>query len=133
MQKELILTYSYNPENIFAKILKGELPCKVVLETEHSLAFEDIAPIAPHHVLVIPKGSYVCWDHFSSEASDEKIIDFVRLIGRVCENNDLTGPSGGKGYRLISNAGEDASQEVPHLHVHILGGRLLGRMLPRFD
>ncbi|MBV7395119.1 histidine triad nucleotide-binding protein [Mameliella sediminis] len=121
------MAYTYNPENIFAKILKGEIPNKTVLETEHTLAFRDIYPQAPVHVLVIPKGPYVCYDHFAQEASDAEIVDFNRVIGEVCRMEGLEEG----GFRLISNAGRDGVQEVPHLHVHILAGRDLGRMLAK--
>ena len=124
------MPYSYDTENIFAKILRGEIPNKTVLETEHSLAFEDIQPQAPHHVLVIPKGPYVCYDHFALEASEAEIVDFTRAIGKVCAQLGVQPGEGGNGFRLISNAGEDAIQEVPHLHVHLFGGRRLGRVLP---
>ena len=117
--------YSYDDQNIFAKILRGEIPNDTVLETEHSLAFRDITPQAPVHVLVIPKGPYVCYDHFAQTASDAEIVDFTRAIGKVCE---MEGVADG-GFRLVSNAGEAGVQEVPHLHVHILAGRPLGRML----
>ncbi len=123
------MAYSYDPGNIFAKILRDELPCSKVLETEHSLAFHDIRPLAPHHVLVITKGAYVCFDHFSSEASAEEIADFTRAVGEVIRKSGADPGSGGGGYRLISNAGRDGIQEVPHLHVHVIGGRNLGRML----
>lgn len=119
------MSYTYDPENIFAKILRGEIPNKTVLETDHSLAFYDIYPQAPIHVLIIPKGPYVTYDHFASEASDAEIIDYTRTIAKVCEMMEVAND----GFRLISNAGEAAIQEVPHLHVHILGGRNLGRML----
>ena len=119
------MTYSYDTENIFAKILRGEIPNDTVLETEHALAFRDIQPQAPVHVLVIPKGAYVCYDHFAQEASDAEIVDFTRAIGKVCE---MEGVAEG-GFRVISNAGEAGVQEVPHLHVHVLAGRPLGRML----
>jgi histidine triad (HIT) family protein len=117
--------YSYDDQNIFAKILRGEIPNATVLETEHTLAFRDIHPQAPVHVLVIPKGPYVCYDHFVLEASDAEIVDFNRAVGEVVKAEGLQ--SGG--YRIISNAGEAGVQEVPHLHVHVLGGRGLGRML----
>jgi histidine triad (HIT) family protein len=117
--------YSYDDQNIFAKILRGEIPNATVLETEHTLAFRDIHPQAPVHVLVIPKGPYVCYDHFVLEASDAEIVDFNRAVGEVVKTEGLQ--SGG--YRIISNAGEAGVQEVPHLHVHVLGGRGLGRML----
>ena len=122
------MAYTYDPENIFAKILRGEIPNTTVLETEHSLAFRDIQPQAPEHVLVIPKGPYVCFDHFGAEASDAEIVDYTRAIANVCEMLGVK-PDGGNGYRMISNAGEDGVQEVPHLHVHILGGRRIGRMV----
>ena len=127
------MPYSYDTENIFAKILRGEIPNKTVLETEHTLAFEDIYAQAPHHVLVIPKGAYVCYDHFALEASDAEIIDYTRAIGQVCKMLGVQPGEGGNGFRIISNAGSDGVQEVPHLHVHILAGRRLGRMLERAD
>lgn len=120
--------YTYDPNNIFAKILRGEIPNKTVLETEHSLAFEDIQPQAPVHVLIIPKGPYVSFDHFSAAASADEIVDFTRAIAAVCQQMGVDLPSGG-GFRAISNAGADGVQEVPHLHLHILGGHGLGRML----
>ncbi|OSQ53317.1 histidine triad nucleotide-binding protein [Marivita geojedonensis] len=119
------MAYVYDHQNIFAKILRGEIPNDTVLETEHSLAFRDIQPQAPVHVLVIPKGPYVCYDHFAIEASDAEIADFTRAIGRVCKQEGLQEG----GYRIISNAGVAGVQEVPHLHIHVLGGRGLGRML----
>ena len=119
--------YDYDDQNIFAKILRGEIPNDTVLETDHSLAFRDLYPQAPVHVLVIPKGRYVCYDHFALDASDAEILDFTRTIGRICE---MEGLSDG-GFRTISNAGEAGVQEVPHLHVHILAGRPLGRMLQK--
>ena len=121
--------YSYDPENIFAKILRGEIPNTTVLETEHTLAFRDIAPQAPEHVLVIPKGAYVNYDHFAAEASDAEIIDFTRSVGRVAAEIGVTESVGGEGYRLIANTGAHGVQDVPHLHVHILGGRRIGRMV----
>ena len=120
----------YDPSNIFARILRGEIPCKRVHETPHTLAFEDIRPQAPHHVLVIPKGPYATFDHFALEASAEEQADYVRAIGEVCRMLGVQPGEGGGGYRLIANAGEAGVQEVPHLHVHILAGRVLGRMLP---
>jgi histidine triad (HIT) family protein len=123
------MSYTYDDQNIFAKILRGEIPNKTVLETEHTLAFHDIYPQAPIHVLVIPKGPYVCYDHFCQEASDAEILDFNRTFGKVCE---MVGVKEG-GFRTIANAGENAIQEVPHLHFHILGGRNLGRMLAKAE
>ncbi|WP_292288160.1 histidine triad nucleotide-binding protein [Marivita sp.] len=119
------MTYVYDDQNIFAKILRGEIPNDTVLETEHTLAFRDIQPQAPVHVLVIPKGPYVCYDHFARDASDAEIVDFTRSGGEVCKREGVQE----NGYRIISNAGEAGVQEVPHLHIHVLGGRGLGRML----
>ena len=119
------MAYVYDDQNIFAKILRGEIPNDTVLETEHTLAFRDIQPQAPVHVLVIPKGPYVCFDHFAREASDAEIVDFNRAVGEVCKQEGLEDG----GYRVISNAGEAGVQEVPHLHIHVLGGRGFGRML----
>ncbi|MCU0802514.1 MAG: HIT domain-containing protein [Rhodobacteraceae bacterium] len=116
----------YDPQNIFARILRGEIPNKTVMETPHTLAFHDIAPQAPVHVLVIPKGAYVTFDHFAAEASDAEIADFHRTCAKIVAMMDL-----GAGYRVISNAGGDGGQEVPHYHLHILGGRGLGPMLLR--
>ncbi len=123
------MPYAYDDGNVFAKILRGEIPNKTLIETEHSLAFEDIQPQAPHHVLVIPKGSYVTADHFALEASEAEIVDFTRTLGEVCRRLGLQPGEGGGGYRTISNAGRDGVQEVPHFHVHIMAGRPLGRML----
>ncbi|WP_299937161.1 histidine triad nucleotide-binding protein [uncultured Pelagimonas sp.] len=119
--------YVYDEQNIFAKILRGEIPNNTVLETEHSLAFRDLYPQAPTHVLVIPKGPYVCFDHFAQNASEAEVIDYVRAVGEVCKSEGVEAD----GFRLISNAGKDGVQEVPHLHVHVLAGRPLGRMLAR--
>ncbi|MCV3271607.1 histidine triad nucleotide-binding protein [Roseobacter sinensis] len=124
------MTYAYDDQNIFAKILRGEIPNTTVLETEHSLAFRDLYPQAPVHVLVIPKGAYVSYDHFASEASDAEIVDYTRAIAEVCRREGVT-LTAGEGFRMISNAGANGVQEVPHLHVHILGGRPLGRMLAK--
>ncbi len=125
------MAYAYDAQNVFAKILRGEIPNRTVLETEHSLSFEDIQPQTPVHVLVIPKGLYVNFDHFAAEASAEEIADFTRAVGEVCRKLGVDPGTGGGGYRLISNTGEAGVQEVQHLHVHILGGRVLGRMLPK--
>ncbi len=118
---------AYDSNNIFAKILRGEIPCKKVHETAHSLAFHDINPLAPVHVLVIPKGPYVGFDDFSAKASDAEIADYVKAIGDTARKVGVDAD----GYRLLSNCGANANQEVPHLHVHIFGGRMLGRMLKR--
>jgi histidine triad (HIT) family protein len=122
------MAYAYDDQNVFARILRGEIPSRTVLETEHTLAFHDIRGQAPVHVLVIPKGAYVTWDHFAAEASDAEIADFTRVVGRLCAELGVA-PDNGGGYRLIANAGANGGQEVPHMHVHILGGRGLGRML----
>ncbi|XDA97867.1 HIT domain-containing protein [Sulfitobacter sp. LCG007] len=122
------MAYDYDDQNIFAKILRAEIPNKTVLETEHTLAFRDIAPQAPVHVLVIPKGPYVTYDHFAAEASDAEILDFTRTLAKVCAMEGVTA-DGQDGNRVIANAGHHGVQEVPHMHVHVLGGRMLGRML----
>ena len=119
----------YDEQNIFAKILRGEIPNTTVLETDHCLAFRDINAQAPEHVLVIPKGPYVCFDHFANNASDAEILDFTRAIAKVTGSLKVDFGGGGNGYRLIANSGKDGMQEVPHLHVHVLAGRSLGRML----
>jgi len=121
--------YDYDDDNIFAKILRGEIPNDTVLETEHCLAFRDIRPQAPEHVLVIPRGRYATFDQFAAQASDAEIVDFTRTVGRVAEMVGASPGAGGGGYRLISNAGEDAIQEVAHMHVHLVAGRPLGRIL----
>ncbi len=124
------MAYTYDPENIFAKILRGEIPNDTVLETDHALAFRDIAPQTPDHVLVIPKGPYVSFDHFAAEASDGEITGYVRAIGKVCKMLGVSLDAGNDGYRMIANTGKNGVQDVPHLHVHILAGKFLGRMLP---
>ncbi len=123
------MAYVYDDQNIFAKILRGEIPNSTVMESEHSLAFRDITPQAPVHVLVIPRGAYVTYDHFAAEASDVEIVDFTRMIGDICKLTAVNSDQG-DGYRLIANAGLNGVQDVAHLHVHILGGKMLGRMLP---
>ena len=117
----------YEDTNIFARILRGEIPCRKVHEDQWSLAFHDINPQAPTHVLVIPKGRYVSWADFSARASEAEIAGFVRAVGQVARDLGLEEP----GYRLLANIGEHAGQEVPHLHVHLFGGRGLGPMLAR--
>ena len=120
-------TQPYDENNIFARILRGEIPCGKVYEDEHALAFGDINPQAPTHILVIPKGAYVSWDDFSARASADEIAGFVRACGQVAREQGLVEP----GYRLLANVGRNSGQEVPHLHVHIFGGRPLGPMLAR--
>ena len=117
----------YDPDNVFARILRGEIPCRKVHEDEHALAFHDINPQAPVHILVIPKGRYVSWADFSANASEAEIAGFVRAVGTVAADQGLIEA----GYRLLANIGIDAHQEVPHLHVHVFAGRALGPMLAR--
>jgi diadenosine tetraphosphate (Ap4A) HIT family hydrolase len=116
---------AYDDSNIFARILRGEIPSKRVYEDDWAIAFHDINPQAPVHVLVIPRGAYRSWADFSASAGDAEIAGFVRAVGAVAKQLGLEEP----GYRLLANAGLDAHQEVPHLHVHLFGGRALGPML----
>jgi histidine triad (HIT) family protein len=125
------MAYDYDDQNIFARILRGEIPNNTVLETTHTLAFRDITPQAPEHVLVIPKGAYVCYDHFADAASDAEIVDFTRAVGEICRMLGVKPGEGGEGYRMIANSGDNGVQDVQHLHVHILAGRWLGRMLQK--
>ena len=118
---------AYDPNNIFAKILRGEIPCNKVYEDEYALAFHDINPQAPVHVLVIPKGEYVSMADFTASASTDLIAGFFRAVGKVADELGLVEP----GYRTLANAGTNAHQEVPHLHIHIFGGKPLGPMLDR--
>ncbi|MEO9461239.1 MAG: histidine triad nucleotide-binding protein [Marinomonas sp.] len=120
-------TQPYDDDNIFAKILRGEIPSTKVYDDEWAYAFEDINPQADIHTLVIPKGKYVSWDDFSARASDAEIGGFVRAVGTVAREKGLVEP----GYRLLANIGQNGGQEVPHLHVHIFGGHHLGPMLMR--
>ncbi len=118
-------TQPYDDQNIFAKILRGEIPSNRVYDDEFAIAFHDINPQAPTHLLVIPKGAYVSWDDFSARAGDAEIAGFIRAVGTVARAAGLVEP----GYRLLANIGQHGHQEVPHLHVHIFGGRPLGAML----
>ena len=118
-------TQPYDDQNVFARILRGEIPSRRVYEDAYAVAFHDIAPVAPVHILVVPRGAYVSWDDFSARGSAEEIAGFVRAIGHVAREHKLVAP----GYRLLANIGGDAGQEVPHLHVHLFGGRPLGPML----
>ena len=120
-------TRPYDDSNIFARILRGEIPCNKVHEDAHALAFHDINAQAPVHILVIPKGAYVSWDDFSERASAEEIAGFVRAVGKIAREAGLVEP----GYRLLANVGPNSGQEVPHLHVHIFAGKPLGPMLAR--
>ena len=120
-------TQPYDEGNIFAKVLRGEIPNKTVFEDEHALAFHDINPQAPTHILVIPKGAYVSWDDFSARAPDAEIAGFIRAVGHVAREAGLVEP----GYRLLANIGQHGHQEIAHLHVHIFAGQPLGPMLAR--
>ena len=119
------MAVDYDNENIFARILRNEIPCSKIYEDEHALAFEDINPQAPVHVLVIPKGQYMSMDDFSNFASDKEIAGFIRAVGNTARKLNLSND----GYRIIGNIGNDGMQEVPHLHIHIFGGKKLGTML----
>ncbi|MBP2513582.1 histidine triad nucleotide-binding protein [Sphingomonas sp. PvP018] len=118
-------TQPYDDQNIFAKILRGEIPSSRVYDDDFAIAFHDINPQAPTHLLVIPKGAYVSWDDFSARAGDAEIAGFIRAVGTVARAAGLVEP----GYRLLANIGKHGHQEVPHLHVHVFGGRPLGPML----
>ena len=116
---------AYDPGNIFARILRGEVPCRKVYEDDYVLAFHDINPLAPTHILVIPKGPYVSFADFSATASDAEITGFMRAAGKIARDAGLDQP----GYRLLANHGPDSHQEVPHFHLHIFAGRPLGPLL----
>jgi len=118
---------AYDRNNVFARLVRGELPCTKVHEDEHVLAFRDIAPQAPSHVVLIPKGEYVSAEDFSTKASDAELAAFMRAIGKIAAAEGLAEG----GFRLIANAGRDGHQEVPHFHMHVVGGRDLGPMLRR--
>lgn len=117
----------YDPNNIFARILRGEIPCKKIYEDDFALAFPDINPQAPVHVLVIPKGEYVSMEDFTARASDAEIAGFFRAVRIVAEQVGVTKD----GWRMLANVGANGGQEVPHLHIHIFGGKALGPMLNR--
>ena len=119
-------TLPYDDSNIFARILRGEIPSRKVYEDDHALAFHDINPQAPIHILVIPKGRYVSWDDFSATAPDAEIAGFIRAVGHVAREQGLVQP----GYRLLANIGGHGHQEVPHFHVHLFGGRQFRAMIP---
>ncbi len=120
---------SYDDSNIFAKIIRGEIPCDKVYEDDHVLAFRDINPQTPTHILVVPKGAYVSFADFSRNASPEEIAAFVRATGKIASEAGLDEP----GYRVLANHGRDAHQEVPHFHLHLFGGKDLGRMIKPVD
>ena len=122
---------SYDTNNIFAKILRKEIPCDKIYENDYVLAFKDINPQAKIHVLVIPKGAYVNIDDFSRNAKNDEIIALIKALGEVTKIIGLSSYSEGKGYRYIGNNGPDGGQEVPHLHFHIIGGEPLGRMVSK--
>ncbi len=115
---------AYDTDNVFAKILRGEIPCKKIFESEHALAFHDVAPSAPVHILVIPKGPYHCYSDFMANAKDDEILDFFRTVQTVAHAEDV-----GEAFRLITNNGEDVGQSVHHFHMHILGGRTLDKLV----
>lgn len=118
---------AYDPTNIFARIIRGEIPCKKVYEDTHVLAFHDINPAAPTHILVVPKGPYESFDDFTASASPEEIAALFKAVGDIARNEGISGD----GYRVISNCGANGNQEVPHLHIHLLGGRNIGPMVKR--
>ncbi len=120
---------AYDDKNIFARILRGEIPCKKVYEDEHVLAFHDIRPQTPVHILVIPKGAYASLDDFAEKASDAEIAALLRATGRIARQHGVAA----SGYRILANSGADARQEVPHFHIHIFGGKKLGRMIKPED
>jgi histidine triad (HIT) family protein len=116
---------AYDNNNIFAKILRGEIPCKKVYEDGHVLAFHDITPRAKVHVLVVPKGAYTDMDDFTARASETEIAALFKALGKIAREQGIVQ----SGYRVISNCGVNANQEVPHLHLHLVGGQKLGRMI----
>lgn len=117
---------AYDDANVFARILRGEIPARVALETEHALAFHDLHPQAPVHLLLIPRGAYVDAADFAARAGPEAQAGFLAALARLCAEQPVEG-----GFRVIANAGADAHQEVPHFHLHLLGGRPLGPLLAR--
>ena len=120
---------TYDDDNIFARILRGEIPNDTVAENEHALAFRDISPKTPVHVLVIPKGRYVSFDDFAANASEAEITGFMRLCAQVCAAEGVSLAEDKPGFRAITNAGPHGVQEVPHFHLHIMGGRMMGPMV----
>jgi histidine triad (HIT) family protein len=118
---------AYDRNNVFARILRGEIPCRKVYEDQYVLAFHDINPASPVHILVIPKGEYVSLDDFSATASEAELAGFIRALGAIARQHGVAET----GYRILANHGQDAHQEVPHFHVHIFGGRNLGRMISK--
>jgi histidine triad (HIT) family protein len=118
--------YAYDSQNIFAKILRGDIPSTPIFESAHTIAFPDITPQKAVHILVIPKGPYRCYDHFVQAASDAEQLDFFKSVAEVAKQTGVSEASGGSGYRLITNSGTDSHQEVPHFHAHLLGGEPCG-------
>ena len=123
------MPYAYDDQNIFAKILRGEIPSTPVFESDHTLAFPDIGPKKKVHILVIPKGPYRCYDHFVQAAAAEEQLDFFKSVAEVARKMGVSEAAGGQGYRLITNSGEHSHQEVPHFHVHLLGGEFVGPLV----
>lgn len=120
------MPYAYDDQNIFAKILRGEIPSTPVFESNYTFAFPDITPQKKTHILVIPKGPYRCFDHFVQAASSEEQLDFFQSVAKIAEQLGVSEAAGGQGYRLITNSGEHSHQEVPHFHIHLLGGEPVG-------
>ena len=118
---------TYDDNNIFAKIIRGEIPCKKIYEDEYTLAFPDINPLAPVHILVIPKGKYISQTEFAEKATDAEIAALHKAIVKVAKDAKITE----NGYRVITNIGENGGQEVKHLHFHVLGGHKIGAMVTR--
>jgi histidine triad (HIT) family protein len=118
---------AYDRNNVFARILRGELPCTKVHEDAHVLAFRDINPLAPTHIVLIPKGEYISAADFSAKASDAELASFMRAVAKIAGAEGIAE----SGFRIIANAGQDGRQEVPHFHLHILGGRDIGPMVRR--
>ena len=124
---------TYDDDSIFARILRGEIPNDTVAENEHALAFRDISPKTPVHVLVIPKGRYVSFDDFAANASEAEITGFMRLCAQVCAAEGVSLAEDKPGFRAITNAGPHGVQEVPHFHLHIMGGQPMGPMISLRD
>ena len=120
---------TYDKNNVFAKILRGEIPCKKIYEDEHVLAFHDVNPQKKIHALVIPKGDYINLDDFTSKASEKEIAALVKGIGTVAKKLGVSEVVNGGGYRSIVNVGQNGGQEVPHLHFHIFGGERIGKIV----
>ncbi|MDO5529340.1 MAG: HIT domain-containing protein [Paracoccus sp. (in: a-proteobacteria)] len=125
------MKFDYDKDNLFARLLRGEIPNDTVAESEHTLAFRDIRPQMKEHILVIPKGAYVSLDDFAANASEAEIVDFMRLCAKIAKDTGLSVAAGGRGFRAIANSGPDSLQEVPHFHLHILGGEVAGPLLAR--